>query len=263
MQKITISLKIAGVLLPLWGAVGCEKVIDVPIRDSDTKVVIEGLVTQGTGPHTVRVSKSAPFGASGTGEPIDRAVVTIRTTAGQTDTLRSVGGGRYQTRRLVGTPGVTYTLAVVLDGTAYAATSTMPQPVLLDTLTQEVAAAGRRVVQAHYDDPADVANFYRFVVYVNDQRLDGVFVSDDRLRNGIRARTPIGTGPDAPEINPGDRVRVRMECIDARVYDYLKSLADLLGGQALTPANPNTNLSGGALGYFSAQTASTNSLTVP
>jgi hypothetical protein len=248
-------------LISLFALTSCEKVIDVAIRDSDTRTVIEGRVSNVPGPHEVRVSRSANFDAAGTGVVVSNALVTI-SNGSVVDTLRYVADGRYQTRKTVGTPGQTYTLRVVADGRTYLGTSTMPQPILLNQLTYETAGPRGKVLQANYDDPASVANFYQFVVFVNDKKQDGIYVTDDRLRNGIRARTPIGQGPEGPEIETDDVVRVEMRCIDAGTYDYLKSLADLLGGQTLGPANPNSNLSGGALGYFSAQTTSVNSLTI-
>jgi hypothetical protein len=248
-------------VISLFALTSCEKVIDVDIRDADTRIVIEGRVSNVPGPHTVRVSQSANFGAAGTGAVVSNALVTI-TSGIVTDTLRYVSDGNYQTRKTVGTPGQTYTLRVLAGGRTYVGTSTMPQPILLDKLTYETVGPQGKVVQANYDDPAEVKNYYQFVVYINDKKQDGLYVTDDRLRNGIRARTPVGVGPDALTVETNDMVRVEMRCIDAGTYDYLKSLADLLSGQTISPANPNPNLSGGALGYFSAQTSSVGSVVI-
>jgi hypothetical protein len=48
-----------------------------------------------------------------------------------------------------------------------------------------------------------------------------------------------------------------MRCIDGPVYDYFFSLNSIQGngpGGGTTPTNPVSNISGGALGYFSAFT---------
>ncbi|WP_077134148.1 DUF4249 domain-containing protein [Spirosoma montaniterrae] len=247
----------------LLGLSSCEKVIDVDLRDTDTKTVIEGNITDQAGPYTVRVSQTANFNESGTGQTLDNATVLITDNTGQRDTLRGVGNGLYQTRTLRGTPGRAYTLSVTVGGKLYTATSTMPQPVVLDKLTYEDAGPGSKAIYAHFDDPANAINQYRFVMWINDKRQDAIFISDDRLRNGIRNRIALfSPGASADEVEPNDNVRVEMQGIDAGVYDYFKSLSDLLGGQSASPANPNTNLSGGAVGYFSAQTVSTNSLLV-
>lgn len=263
MKRTLRWLGFVGILLGGWSLSSCEKVIDLDLRQTDTRLVIEGTVTDQPGPYTVRVSQTAHFDAAGTGQPLDQALVIIRDNAGQRDTLRPVGNGLYQTRRLVGTPGRTYTLAVTVNGRSYTATSTMPQPVAIDELTYEDAGPGQKAVVAHYTDPAGTVNQYRFVLWVGEKRQSAIFVDNDRLRNGIATRFALfAPGADLDDIETGDVVRVELLGIDAALYDYFKSLADLLGGQSATPANPNSNLSGGAVGYFSAQTVSTQTLTV-
>jgi hypothetical protein len=47
-----------------------------------------------------------------------------------------------------------------------------------------------------------------------------------------------------------------MRCIDKNVFEYFKQLSGLdpTNGQPTAPTNPVSNISGGALGYFSAHT---------
>jgi hypothetical protein len=48
-----------------------------------------------------------------------------------------------------------------------------------------------------------------------------------------------------------------MNCVDKNVYDYFFTLSGVTGNngfQTATPANPVSNISNGALGYFSAHT---------
>jgi len=56
-----------------------------------------------------------------------------------------------------------------------------------------------------------------------------------------------------------------MYCIDENVFKYFFELRQLLNANPFneaTPANPDTNLTNGALGYFSAHTIQSKSLTV-
>ena len=52
----------------------------------------------------------------------------------------------------------------------------------------------------------------------------------------------------------GDTVDIRFASIDANVYDYFNTLNEVANGSAnsAAPANPNTNWSNHALGYFAA-----------
>ena len=56
--------------------------------------------------------------------------------------------------------------------------------------------------------------------------------------------------------NPGDTVWVDLLSIDKASYDYFNTLNNILTSDrsptSLAPANPNTNLTNGALGYFAA-----------
>ena len=64
----------------------------------------------------------------------------------------------------------------------------------------------------------------------------------------------------------GDQVTVDMLCLDPAVYKYWYSLdRGATGGgiSGATPANPVTNISGGALGYFSAHTLQSKTMVVP
>ncbi|HKO82838.1 MAG TPA: hypothetical protein VJU78_20670, partial [Chitinophagaceae bacterium] len=67
------------------------------------------------------------------------------------------------------------------------------------------------------------------------------------------------------EIESRDTVMLDMLCIDNVVYKYWYSVYQSATGnsQSASPANPVTNIVGGALGYFSAHTKQTKSVVVP
>ncbi len=70
---------------------------------------------------------------------------------------------------------------------------------------------------------------------------------------------------DEKKLKSGDNVRVEMLCISYPVYKYWYSLAESSTGegQSVTPGNPVTNISGGALGYLSAHTIQSKTVIVP
>jgi hypothetical protein len=65
----------------------------------------------------------------------------------------------------------------------------------------------------------------------------------------------------------GDTAIAELQCIDEQVYRYLLTLSNVSAsspsGSTTTPENPVTNLSGGALGYFSAVSISRDTLVIP
>ena len=62
-------------------------------------------------------------------------------------------------------------------------------------------------------------------------------------------------------LKKGDIVTVWLESVDKGVYDYFRT-AGREDGQSASPSNPVSNISNGALGYFSASAVRKISLTV-
>jgi len=169
----------------------------------------------------------------------------------------------YTTQSLKGKPGNTYTLSVVSQDTLYTAVSTMPQAVKFDSVTFN-HNGGRRggrdnsiFAVPDFQDPAGIVNYYQFVEYLNGTLLNrDIFVFDDRLSDGRYITRSLRN--DSAYLQPGDRLEVRMYCIDKPVYDYFNELDQSTSGGAFntsaSPTNPISNISNGALGYFSAHT---------
>ncbi|HYJ37819.1 MAG TPA: hypothetical protein VEV87_04350 [Chitinophagaceae bacterium] len=71
---------------------------------------------------------------------------------------------------------------------------------------------------------------------------------------------------DPRNLETGDEVTIEMLTIDGVIFKYWNSLRSA-GGDGSTstasPANPVTNIEGGALGYFSAQTIRQKKVIVP
>jgi hypothetical protein len=60
------------------------------------------------------------------------------------------------------------------------------------------------------------------------------------------------------DVKKGDVITVEMQCLDKGSYEYFYSLFSIGNngpGGGATPTNPVSNISGGALGYFSAFTS--------
>ena len=67
-------------------------------------------------------------------------------------------------------------------------------------------------------------------------------------------------------IKTGDEVTIEMQCLDEPIYQYWYTLRTGGGDgneNTASPANPITNITGGALGYFSAHTISRQTVIAP
>lgn len=255
MRNITSITAISALLL-----CGCEKVVNLKYKSNQSRIVIEGNITNEAGPCTVRVSRSVKLAETGSYPTVDDATVTISDNAGNSATLTAMGNGEYSTTTLTGMPGRTYTLTVLADNATYTAQSTLPLPVPFDSVKVEtVAFAGEPEYNLIpvFTDPAAAGNNYRFLLRVNGRIHNQQFVQNDDMRNGMVNTFRLEINGDNMELKKNDTVEVAMQCIDAGVGMYYKTLAliaDSGPGGGTTPNNPPSNISNGALGVFSAHT---------
>jgi hypothetical protein len=252
-------------------ACSCKKVINVDIHNSAPQIVIVGEVTNGPGPYQVTITQTVNFNDSNNFPPVSGASVLITNENGLRDSLTESSPGLYLTHSYwQGSPGLLYTLSVTASGNTYTAQSTMPQPVPLDSVGfffDNNRGGGNSIIEAipYFQDPAGIHNYYRFTETVNGYPLNKIFIFDDRFSDGRYIHEPLFDDSTHSHLQPKDSLDLSMYCIDSATYGYFNTLLQVSGSgfQSVTPANPNTNFSGGALGYFSAHTTETKSAIVP
>jgi hypothetical protein len=243
----------------LFALFSCTKVVDINLNSANPNIVIEGIVSDVPGQYQVQLTQTVNFSDPNIFPPVTGATVKITdSTLGLTDSLKEVLPGTYVTQKLLqGLTGHTYQLYVLSNGQTYTASSTMPQKVNLDSVTfytTNIFGTKSTSAVANFQDPAGVANYYTFTEYVNGQAIDQTFNFSDRLSDGKYIKRQLFN--DSSYINPGDQVSIEMHCVDNQVWQYFNTLGQAKGNnsQAITPANPLSNISNNALGYFSAQT---------
>lgn len=239
----------------------CQKVIDVNLNSTLPRYVITGNVTNQPAPYTVSITKTVDFSQDNTFPGMTGAIVVITdATLGIVDTLKDIGAGKYQTNNINGVSGHKYQLYINAASNIFVATSTMPDAVTLDSLYTQMSPFGRSLlIVPQYTDPTATGNFYHFHEYVNGVEGSDLNTRNDRLINGQVMKSPIRSS----KIEKGDMVQVSLECIDSAVYNYYFTLSQTENQNSATPANPVSNISNGALGYFSAHTVSTKEVIVP
>jgi hypothetical protein len=241
---------------------GCyQDIIDLNLDDLEPAIVIVGNVTDQPGRYVVRVSQAGLYSRKRDPEPVSDAELTITDDTGNTETLYRLTDGVYQSRSLQGgVPGRTYTLKVTVDSEVYTGTSTMPEPLELDSI-QVISTGNGGYLHYYFTDREGVDDFCRLKVYINDVFRDE-YLYQGRFTDGEQIVLDDELD-DWFDLN--DQVRIEFYTIDEATYIYLSMLKDLVGEGGdfdpqmpefipVTPANPTSNLSNGALGYFSAST---------
>jgi hypothetical protein len=241
----------------------CTKVINVDLNSASPQIVVQANLPNQLGTDTVKLNQTVNFSDPNTFPAISGAFVTINDNAGNSDTLLQSIAGVYTSPKLIGVPGRGYTLTIVANGKTYTSTCTMPAPVPIDTLIVGKAAFGKSLqVTVQFKDPAGMANYYRFIEIINHTIKQRNYVTNDELQDGQTIKFPLFGDNDS--IKAGDSVRVMLESIDKGAYQYYFSLNNASGGggENVAPANPTSNISNGALGYFNAYSFTEKSIIV-
>ena len=245
----------------------CTKVINLKLGNDSGKLVIEGNITDIHGPQYIKLCQNVPFTSTNTYPPVTGATVTVNDGKGNTYPFTEITPGTYASSNLRGILGYTYTMSVNTGGKTYTAMSTMPQLVVLDSISSKTddfnKNSNTRNITVHCQDPANVANQYRFVLWVNSVQVKAVFAYDDQFIDGRSLNFDLIQND--VDIHPGDTAKVEMQCIDKPIYTYWYTLMqqsfDGPGG-GVTPSNPPTNITPATLGYFSAHTSQSITLVV-
>ena len=259
----------------LLASTGCEKVVDLDLKTSDSQLVIEGNLVDDNRPCQVRLSRSVNYAEANTFPPVTGATITLTDDAGGRETLRETSPGQYVGATLRGTPGRAYTLRVETGGAAYVAMSKLPVVVPFGGLRTEPGTFNADNIQAvvEYEDPAGAGNSYLFRQYRNGRLNKAFFIQNDKFTDGKPVRQALratggggSTADDLDKLAVGDSLVVEMQNIDPSVYEYYRTLNQILQSNPVfstTPANPQSNFSGGALGYFSAHSRRVRRLRIP
>jgi len=247
----------------------CDKVITLPIKDNEAKVVIEANITDEPGPYFVRLTRSINLNETNIYPVIENGTVVISDNTGIKDTLKYSKDGIYKTKLIQGVYGRTYNLEVNVEGKNFTATTTMPSKVYLDSLRINTFSFNGKTqysIIPVYTDPMELGNNYRFIQKINDTLDNNYNIFNDNLNNGKINQRPLGGGNKDLTIKNLDIVSVEMQCLSKSAHLYYYTLTQQNGGGpggGTAPTNLPNNIIGGALGLFSAYTTQTKTILIP
>ncbi len=259
----------------------CEKEITIELPEAQKKVVVEGVIEQDKHPY-VLLTRSSPYFATiedFTNNLFVTDATVIVSDGLVTDTMQ---GGlnmeiynpypvfAYTSDLITGEVGKTYLLTIIADGKTLTATTTIPQPVPLDSLwfKEDLGAEDDSLgfIWAHLTDPDTMGNSYRWFSQILGRQprilpADGS-VFNDKFINGQSFDFAYDPSDDPLEpedpnaipmfwFNAGDTVIVKFCTIDRTTYSFLNSLENIRfanGNPFASPASVFTNVEGGGLG---------------
>jgi hypothetical protein len=277
MKSTIYTFSLASALL----LTACEETIDLELDQTASKVVVEGQVTDVADHNYVKVSRTVDFYNTGKAPSITDAMVRIEDNAGNSFPFVHYQGASpdsvgmyFPESPFAGEIGRVYKLTVEIDGQSYTAQDTLFRIVPIDKLESQLNVdeqadpedPGRFYeVLLFVREPQDTEDYYLFKFYRNGVLEYGtetdIYFSDDKLlaENIDGIPTPIFYAKD-------EVARVEAYSLTRDAFIYYRDLQKLLnndGGMFGTPpANPRSNVSNGAVGFFQVSAIASDEITV-
>ncbi|HIP36204.1 MAG TPA: DUF4249 domain-containing protein [Crocinitomix sp.] len=238
--------------------VSCEKVIELPLNEADQKIVIEAPLSN-LDSNYILISKTGSVYENSIFDKVSGAIVTVTDKNNTVYTFQEsiIGSGKYVDTTFRVEENNIYKLKVIAEGQTFTSeciTQTLTPlnyifPITVETpLSTPENPDSVKLMFFSFTDNASETNYYRFKVYKNGKYTKELYLGDDKLINGEVFEQPFY----GDTFDSGDSVLVQMLNIDKANYAYFYSLANTQSDSpfSATPANPVTNINGGALGYF-------------
>jgi hypothetical protein len=259
----------------------CEKTVPLDLNQIESRVVIEGQVTDQPGYQYVKISRTIDFYNNSQSPRITNATVVVEDDMGGVHTFvhnpnnhADSAGFYFPETAFVGQVNHSYTLTVMVDGKSYEATDKLIRITQIDKLEY-------RVDEDEKSDPQDPGRFYELLLFVKEPketkdyylfksfRNDSlkyafdtdIYYSDDEL---------IGENIDGIPLPiyyaENEKAAVEVYSLSREAFIFYRDLQKLLandGGMFGTPpSDPRTNFSNGALGLFQVSAISKGGLVI-
>ncbi len=261
--------------------VSCEETIPLDLNQTTSSVVIEGLITNEVGRNYVKISKSSGFYETGSTERITNAVVKLSNDKGEEVMFahnpsgeKKLDGFYFASPSFKGEIGNTYNLNVTIGSQTYEAQDELLTVTKIDSLSyginkieEEYPEKEGRIYEAllFTKEPKETKDYYLFKFYRNDtlayfNETDVYFANDEGIGEKINGF------PSPVYYSLKDTATVEMYSISRNAFLFYNDLSNLLNGDggmfSPPPANPRTNWSNGALGFFQASAISKESIII-
>ncbi len=266
-------------LLLLLVFTSCEKDIDIELKTTEEKIVVEGVIEQGIPPYVI-LTKTVGFFAptdlqSYQNSFIKGAVVTVSDgiTTVQLDEFIVDGFTVYSTLNpaIFGQVGRVYNLEIQAEGKILTSTTTIPTPIPMDNYwyKDQPGFSNFGYLWFNLNDPPGLGNAYR--IFTQRKGKDARFIPafgsvfDDKFFDGLdfdafifRGQEPNSTAPDdnnetSEYFQQGDTVIVKFCTIDLPHFNFWETFETAAFNDSnpfAAPTTIRTNIEGGGVGVW-------------
>jgi len=272
--KLYISIFILSFLF------SCTEKYDVSLLDAKTnRLIVEGYFTSEYKTHQVILSRTGSYFLN---EPTKRETeAQVSITDGDTiiKLIDKDNNGIYKTdKEVAGKPGKTYTLNIKLkSGELYSASEYMKPVMQMDSINNEYKKSDipfdnsyNYNINIFAQEPATKGDYYQWEIFLNEKHISDTlrtksFVNDEIVNGSYIGNWTVYQIPDYKIESDTVIARLQMLSISKAKFDYYNAVlleTDWSGsGFSGPPSNVPTNISNGALGFFSVS-AVTESTTI-
>lgn len=258
----------------------CEKDIELKVPEAEKKLVVEGHIENGKNPYVILTRTASFFQPTDSASLAQMLVLDATVTISDGTTTQSMALGLnfdvfppivYTTTAMTGEAGKTYYLTIKTGGETYTASTTIPQPVPLDSVWFRLQGTSDSLgyAWAHLSDPPGLGNAYRW--FAKRIGKDQIFIAplgsafDDKFIEGKsfdfaynRGETPNSnkdddTNEEAGYFKEGDTIVVKFCTIDIPSFEFYRSYevqASSQGNPFASPINIKSNVSNKAIGIW-------------
>lgn len=281
-RNTTLLILLAVTLFP-----ACRTVVDWELPESEPALVVEGNISTELKAWTVKLTTTQDYFADDAPPVVDDALVYISDDQGNTDTLTYTDGIYTTGTAKQCQPGRTYTLEVKALGKSFKASEYCREQLPIDTLFYFYFPEKNGFIEPGYyvfelaKEIPPKGDYYWWQIIKNDTLQDqfGYITDSDEFANFSffnqnYSNDSIGNiDPDFPprpfplNFKSGDVVTIEQYCINRQLYDFLNQtqIQQNKAGSPFDapPANPITNVSNGAWGYFGVLNKVSRTVTIP
>lgn len=278
------------IVLILIGLSACESLVQIDTPEGLDNITVEANLTTRTEPWVVKISNSQAYYIQDSVSNVEDALVVISDDQGNSDTLVYVNekehyatlGSRFCE------PGTTYFLRVEYNGELYEASDYCRFQNPIDTFTAYFLPENNGFIQKGWYafqqsiESEIEGDYYEWKIFKNDTLQDqfGLILDEDANRDvsffnmSIDQEDPLAgidqgilPRPFPFDFLPGDTINMEQYCINKGYYDFLLEVQNQLNRSGTPfdppPANPNSNISNGAYGFFNVSNLVTAQTVIP
>ena len=243
MKNIKIYLAIL-ISLTLFG---CKERIDISLKDTYVRLVVDGLLTDEAKRHMIKLTKTSGYFENEPQSMATGAAVTISDGTSEVQ-LSETSPGIYQTDSTYnGVIGKTYTLNIKYDNEEYSASSPLKYVSPIDSVSfeKDPFMPDITTINLWAQEPATTGDYYLWLYYVNgvlrSDTLNKISFTDDLMVNGNYI-TGYPIYYFAPEAN--DTVTLEMRSITKEYNDFIYAVYMETYGAGTPFSGPPSNAKG-------------------